>query len=649
MRIGDYLQEYGPIQRRRRSDTGPLDDEQAPEGRPPISDEDPEPPRRARERVRRRRHLKRRPSLVRVALVTMLVLMLALIALPYGLSLFYRGQVLPGVTLQGLPVAGMDEQELNELFQLRYDDFLQQPLEVSYGSQTWQPAAEDLGIELTLDQTIAEALATGRQGDPFSRLGQLWTQWQQGVDIAPTLTVDRRQLQRYLVEVANEVNYPAVDARLNIARSSVLSTPGIPGLQVLVDASANDVLRALSTLEPHTVTLRTRLLEPVVSDEAALAAETQARDMMSSPLVLRHNNEQWVWENEKLASLLQVERVGNRLDVRIDHERLTNEVASLGVAIDTGSVEPRLRFDGSNLQIIREGQVGARLEQQPALEVISDTLQLSQQMTRTVTLPVEELRPVVEPETLSELGIRELVGEGKSSFAGSAPYRITNIKAGAVRMDGVLIAPDEEFSFNTQLGEVNADNGFVEGYAVVGNRTTLEWGGGVCQDSTTVFRAAFWAGLPITERHAHPFYISWYDQFGLGPYGDGAGLDAAIFTGQDDLKFINDTGNWLLMQANVDEINQVLTVQLYGTRPNNRTVEIDGPHVTNVVPAPATPVYIEDASKPAGYLVQSDAARNGRDIVIHRTVLENGMVLREDSFYTHFQAWPNIFVRGTGG
>jgi vancomycin resistance protein YoaR len=265
----------------------------------------------------------------------------------------------------------------------------------------------------------------------------------------------------------------------------------------------------------------------------------------------------------------------------------------------------------------------------------------------SLELPVDELTPRITAANLGELGIRELVAEGQSSFSGSASYRVTNIQAGARRMDGVLIAPDEEFSFNDQLGEINAAQGFVEGYAIIGNRTQLEWGGGVCQVSTTVFRTAFWAGLPITERHAHAFYISWYDRFGLGAYGDGQGMDAAIFTGVSDLRFVNDTGHWLLMQTVVDDAAQLLTVQLYGTRPD-RQVLLEGPLISNEVRAPSEPVYIDDPQLPAGTLRQSDLARNGRDITIYRVIRQGDREVSRDTFFTRFRAWPNIFLRGTG-
>jgi len=338
--------------------------------------------------------------------------------------------------------------------------------------------------------------------------------------------------------------------------------------------------------------------------------------------------------------------VNGQLTIQVHSERLTRAVEGLAQVIDSGTAEPRLRFSDGGLRIVAEGQAGRRLRQADAVTAIAELLMQPSLITRTLVLPVEQIEPQITAETLDSLGIVELVAEGRSSFAGSAPYRITNIRAGAARMNGVLIAPGEEFSFNRQLGEVNAENGFVEGYAIIGNRTQLEWGGGVCQVSTTVFRAAFWAGLPITERHAHSFHISWYDRFGLGPNGDGQGLDAAIFTGVQDLKFVNDTGHWLLMQTSIDEQAQVLVVQLYGTRPQ-RKVRIEGPIIANEVRAPSEPVYIDDPSLPRGTLRQTDVARGGRDISIYRIVTDTNGQERRELFFTRFRPWPNIFVRGT--
>jgi vancomycin resistance protein YoaR len=186
----------------------------------------------------------------------------------------------------------------------------------------------------------------------------------------------------------------------------------------------------------------------------------------------------------------------------------------------------------------------------------------------------------------------------------------------------------------------------VQGYAVIGNRTQLEWGGGVCQVSTTVFRSAFWAGLPFTERHAHPFYISWYDDYSF-PDQAGPGMDATIYTGVLDLKFVNDTGNWLLMESTVDEAAQILAVRLYGTKPN-RTVVAKGPDIERIIPAPAEPEIVYDAALPAGTVKQTDTARRGMDISVYRVITENGQQKVPEAFFTRFKAWPDVYVRGTG-
>jgi vancomycin resistance protein YoaR len=555
---------------------------------------------------------------------------------------------LPGVSVQGEAVSGRSGDMIRADLSRRYAAFLSQPLTLVYAGQAWQPSLADLGLQLDMADLAQRAVAAGRQGDPLTRLRDLWAIYQHGLDIAPTVVADQRVLQGYLLRIAPDVEQPPQDAALSIAAAKVVGTPSAPGVQLLVDATANDVLLAAQGLQPRSIAIRTRALAPLVGDTALVKAQSRAVDLLQSPIELTRGDQRWVWPPEKLAELLQVAVKSGGLDVGVNHDLLAQAVEGLAQLVDTGTAEPRLRFGGGQLRIAQEGKPGWRLKQDEASAAITKLLLSSQPTTRTLALPVEQLTPKITKDTLGGLGIKELVGEGLSSFAGSAQYRITNIKAGAARMDGVLIAPGEEFSFNTQLGEVDTANGFVEGYAIIGNRTQLEWGGGVCQDSTTVFRAAFWAGLPITERHAHAFYISWYDEFGLGPQGSGQGMDASIYTGVNDLKFVNDTGNWLLMQAEVDEVNQVLAVRLYGTKPG-REVRLDGPAISNEVRAPSEPVYIDDSSLPAGSVHQSDTARGGRDITVERVITKGGAEISRDSFFTRFRAWPNIFVRGTGG
>ncbi len=695
MPVGDYYQKYGPIYRRRNG--------QVPEtAREPVRPTSPSPTRRRRRRVRRyaarhqaaltpvpppliadvterpsypsrliappkpdtaisareriemrrlqrRARLQRRFAVWRSLATTLLLCTLVLLALPYAIGLSYHERALPGVAIQGVRVSNLDPSAIAATLHVQYGDFLEQPLTITYRDQTWTPSLAELGVVFDTEATIAHALRYGQTGDPLTRLHDLATLLVGGVDLAPHLTVDEAKLQRYLLRLSQSVDHPPRDAALSVQHGYVIATPADSGRQLLPAENTLEILAALRTLQPQQITLRTRALEPTVNNQMLAAAEQQAQALLAAPLLLKHGEREWLWDTAQIADLLEVQADHARMEVMIDPERLAQAVNALAISFDSGSVEPRLRLEAGALQIISPGRTGWRLDQPRTTRFISETLMQAAPTTRTVRLAAEKLTPQVTPAALPTLGIAELLGEGKSSFAGSEAYRITNIKAGAARMDGVLIAPGAEFSFNTQLGEVNAENGFVQGYAVINNRTALEWGGGVCQDSTTLFRAAFWAGLPITERHAHPFYISWYDRYGFGAYGDGAGLDAAIYTGQHDLRFVNDTDHWILIETELDEINQTLTMRLYGTRKHNREVAFDGPYITNETPAPSTPVYTDDPTKPQGYLYQSDVARSGRDITVYRVIYENSVEVAREAFVTRFRAWPNVYVRGTGG
>jgi vancomycin resistance protein YoaR len=633
-----YYQEYGPISRRRAD--GTLSDEHEPVVVAPLPEIAPEPLHRP---VRRRFERRKRRGGLLGLLVLVLIGAGAFVALPYAANVFAGDRAMDGVSLQGRSIAGMDRAAIRALIEQRYAGFLRAPVTLTFEGRSWTPTPEQLGLGFDLDQAAEQALAAGHRGGPIERASELWALWQGGLDVAPRMSVDAGRLQAYLSGIASDLEYPPRDAALSFAEGKVLPTAARPGRQVLADATAIDVMRALQTLEPQSVVLRTRTLTPTLADAGMAQAIDDARALLSGPLVLRRAEQSWSWEPNKLAELLTVKTEHGRMAVDIDAERLARAVEKLAQLVDSGSAEPRVAFRGGKPRITDPGTTGWQLKQPEAAAAIAAALR---QPKRELALPVQELTPQVTAKTLPSLGLTELVGEGRSSFAGSAEYRITNIKAGAARINGVLIPPGSEFSFNTQLGEVDDSNGFVKGYAVIGQRTQLEWGGGVCQDSTTVFRAAFWAGLPITERHAHPFYISWYDDYSF-PNESGPGLDATIYTGVSDLKFMNDTGSWLLMEAVADESAQVLTVRLYGTKPN-RTVSIRGPEVANVVQAPDEPVIVTDNTIPAGTVKQTDTARKGMDITVYRVITENGVEKPPEPFFTRFKAWPNVFVKGTG-
>lgn len=278
---------------------------------------------------------------------------------------------------------------------------------------------------------------------------------------------------------------------------------------------------------------------------------------------------------------------------------------------------------------------------------IKDTLQqkipviISQKIPQNVVinLPIAALKPKVSTGDANNLGIKELIGTGTSLFQHSIPSRVFNVNLAASRINGVLISPNEVFSFDKALGDVSKFTGYQQAYVISQGHTVLGDGGGVCQVSTTFFRAALSAGLPIVERHAHDYRVGYYEEDGP------PGIDATVYVPSVDLKIKNDTGHYILVQSIVDLDTLRLTFNFYGTD-DGRKVSMTTPIVKNVIPAPP-PLYNDDPNLPQGQVIQTDFAANGATVSFARTVTKGGQTLDSDLFVSNYRPWQAVFTRGT--
>lgn len=577
------------------------------------------------------------------ALLNALLILLILALLGVGAGLYYldhsyEGKIYPNVTVQGLPIGEMTPDAAEAALRARYGSFLQQPVTLTFGDRTWQPAPAEVGVSFDFKGAIDDAYRAGRGNGLIENVREVIAIWQNGLDLPLYVSFDQRTMQLYVSRLQPELERPPVDAQLRLEGTTVQTQPAQVGRQVLVDQTVQELTGALRTFTPRTVVVRTRDIPPRLDDAAVAAARSQIEAMLQGPLTLTVERKQYAWSPEEIALMLDIARVPtgaatDRIDVALDRYQVERRVRQIADETGRGSVNPRVAWNNGDLKIIRPGKPGARVDEPQARDLIIAAIA---GQNRTLALPVREVTPQVTEANLHQLGIKEVVSVGKSDFTGSAEYRIHNIGVGMGILNGILIAPDEVFSFNDNIGSIDARNGFVEGYAIIQDRTQLEFGGGICQDSTTLYRTVFWAGLPVVERWGHSFYISWYDKYGP------TGMDATIFTGGPDLKFKNDTGNWLLLESWSDPKTGVAQITFYGTRPN-RQVDMTQ-QVTDRVPAPTEPVYVADAKQPRGTIKQTDHARGGMTINIYRTITENGVQRKPELFRTKFRPWPNIYV-----
>ncbi len=256
------------------------------------------------------------------------------------------------------------------------------------------------------------------------------------------------------------------------------------------------------------------------------------------------------------------------------------------------------------------------------------------------TIPTVKSPAKIKTGDINNLGIKTLLGKGVSHFAGSIPNRIHNVNLAQSKFKGILVPPNEVFSFNEILGDVSAYTGYKSAYVIKDGKTVLGDGGGVCQVSTTLFRAILSAGLPIVERRPHSYRVGYYEQ-GFGP-----GLDATVYYPTTDLKFKNDTEAYLLIQPTIDNPNYTLTFEIYGTS-DERVSTVSKPVITSST-APAADLYVDDPTLKAGVFKQIEHRAYGARVVFDYKVERNGEILIDQKFVSNYRPWQAVYLRGTG-
>ena len=257
----------------------------------------------------------------------------------------------------------------------------------------------------------------------------------------------------------------------------------------------------------------------------------------------------------------------NTLSRQTDMAALKEFVAELAGRINQDPVDVKFSVEGDRVIIAEPEKVGRRLQEEESLKLLSSALQAAETETLKITLPTEVAQPKLVSSDRERLGLKELVGEGHTNFKGSPKNRIYNIKRALEQFQNVIIAPGEEFSFVKYLGDVDGEHGYLPELVIKNNQTTPEFGGGICQVSTTVFRAAIYSGLKISQRRNHAYPVKYYT-----PYG----MDATVYIPKPDLGFVNNTPGAILMQSTIE--GNELAFRFYGTK-DGRKVTIDGPHI----------------------------------------------------------------------
>lgn len=571
-----------------------------------------------------------------------------------GYQLVYAGRIFPGVSVAGVGLSGLS---INDAA-LKLSQTLSYPLtgKVLFrnGEMIWVASPAELGMVFDPSASALAAYQLGRQGGLFGALsGQIQARGV-GSDVAPVMIFDQRVAYVYLQNIGSQIDQPVVEASLHVEGTNVVAQPGQVGRLLNLDATLIYLGAQLQSFRDGEVPLVIQEAAPKLMDVSSQA--DAARGILSQPLTTAVPNYRtgdpgpWVYDIPVVANMLAVRMVDNggqaEMQVGLDPVALRNALNDIKTFVDRQPANARFVFNVETGQIepTEVSRVGRALDVEASIIAINDALLRGE---HTVSLVVAEQQPAVaDTATGADLGITQAIISYKTYFYGSSNERIQNIITASGQFKGVLVAPGEVFSMGNELGDVSLENGFAEALIIYGNRTIKGVGGGVCQVSTTLFRAVFFAGFPVVERYSHAYRVSYYEKTAANDIDPNlAGLDATVYFPLVDFKFQNDTPYWLLMDTDVDVAARTLTWKLYST-PDGRSVAYETSGPVNVVPAPA-PLFEENPELDRNEIKQIDYAAQGADVNVTRSVWRGGQVYFTDQFQTHYLPWQAVCQYGT--
>jgi vancomycin resistance protein YoaR len=588
------------------------------------------PARQARPDLEERRRAKARAARLRrrVAVGAGIAVLVVLVGAGVGFA-GSSDRIASGVSIAGVDVSGMTADEAQAALEQRADQTAGKPVVFTAGDERITLRPRRLGVETDWAAAVRQALGEGDGFLLFRGFERIALRLS-GSDIAVPAVADRAALDRQLDRLSARIDKAPKEAAIVLEELTPVVRPARPGIELDRAAASAVLVAALGSFDRQgPVALPTRVAQPEVTEAELQPVAAQVRTALSGPVRLDFRKTDITITPKRLASFLVLPS-GGTTELAIGGEAATKYFDGVAKALDREPQNARFTLTSSGKIRVVASKDGRALDVEATqTQLLAGALSPT---ARTGDLVVATDTPRITTEKAKGMGVVGLVGSYTTTYGGE-PNRLSNVQLVSQLLDDHLIAPGQVFSFNETTGERNADRGFLEAPVIINGELQTGIGGGVCQVSTTVFNAAFEAGLSIEERTNHALYISHYP----------TGRDATVNYPDLDLKFRNDTGNWLWLRTFVGAGS--LTVNLYGT-PVDRRVEFEEAPLE--VTGPPEVRRIDDPDLYVGESYVEDSGEPSRQTSVRRIVYgSDGEVMYDTTWNSRYESEPKIVHVGT--
>ncbi|MFH0937334.1 MAG: VanW family protein [Candidatus Daviesbacteria bacterium] len=569
--------------------------------------------------------------------------------------LYFSHKIYPGVKINGENLGGKTYDDISKQFKNGFQERLSNPLKFKFEDQTFTLDLSKASPKTNLDQIINEAYQVGHSQNYYQDAISQFQALLFGINFSTKVSFRQpAQLTFQLNQINQIIKNNPVSAKINLGKDIII-IPSSSGQELDDKKILSQIEDYLNLTGPKPNNLPLKIIQPKFTTQDATYYQNILTSVKNDPIKLYWEDlpagrqETITLDQKTLMDILnfneervedpqiQIGQNVNPAKKLLSQKKLEVFLEDLILEINRPVQDAKFNFDPSSKRVseFKPAQEGRELDLNQTAILITNALTSSS--PKDIDLPVKKTLPKIGTGEVNDFGITGLLGEGLSNFSGSIDNRIYNIRLAASRLNGNLIAPGKIFSFNSAVGDISAATGYKQAYIIKEGRTVLDDGGGVCQVSTTLFRAVLNSGLPVTKRTAHAYRVGYYEQ-GFPP-----GLDATVFAPSVDFQFKNDTSSYVLIQAHA--FGLTLYVDLYGS-PDGRVVTISKPKVTDQTPPPPE-LRQDDPTLPRGTVKQVDWPAWGANVVFSRIVTKNGEVIISENWKSAFKPWQAIYLVGT--
>ncbi len=587
----------------------------------------------------------------RVAKYLLAFFLLALFALVSAFIFYakdYQNKTLPNTYFLNQEFSGISKKEVITNLEKIEKENKDKKIKLSSGDKSWEISFEGLGWTLEKDKLQEKIYSPGHQNRILNNIWPLLHSLWMDTRIEPIYTFNEKLAQDWLEQIKSEISTPKQEANIQIKYGKVKIIEPQKGRNINEIKIKKEMLDFLALKKTGEIKFDLIDDEPVVTKEDAEGLKDKAVELSNRKIELVGPKGSVFWNQSNLGLMIEIkkniaeeksflkeETYGDPY-VSFNQEKISNLLEEQSSDLNNEPVDARFELKDGKVSLTQSSVEGKVVDLEEASKNFVKSLEAGKDDKIELTSKVQQAAiSAKDASDIEKFGIKELIGSATTDFSKSPSNRVHNIQTGTKALSGALIKPGDEFSTIGHLGQIDATSGYLQELVIKGNETKPEFGGGLCQVSTTLFRAAMNSGLKITERQNHSYRVSYYEP--------PVGMDATIYYPKPDLKFVNDTSSYILVQGRVDGYK--ITFDFFGTK-DGRSVEITEPQVYDITQPPPD-IYIDDPTLAPGEVKRIDRAHNGAKASFTYRVTKDGKT-SEQVFTSEYVPWAAKYLRGPG-